>query len=259
MPRQETKAGRDSLSLVIPAFNEERRLSTTGHSYATYLNTEFRGPWELIIVDDGSTDETTRVSKELRCVAPDLRLIRLPTNQGKGAAVRAGVLAARYDLVLFADADGATPARELSKLLDALDTKTDIVNGSRIASSLNNVSRSWYRRSLASAFRWLQRVLVKTEVRDTQCGFKLFRRDVARYLFRTSRENRYLFDLEVLAIAYHHGLKVLEVPIEWHEIPGSKDRIVRDSLRMLVGLVRLHIRLRSVSSRSTDGGEQVSD
>ncbi len=219
------------LSVVIPAYNEESRLGRTLEATSAYLDASGL-TYEVLVVDDGSRDGTAAL---VGAGASDrVRLLRLPTNQGKGAAVRAGVLASTGAHVLFMDADGSTPIREVAKLLTACESGAAVVVGSRRAPGAE-VSRPWGRRLATSVFSVVLRALLVDlvgDVRDTQCGFKLFRGDLARELFADARVDGYAFDVEILALA-HRRARVLEVPVEWAQCDGSKVSLARDTIRML--------------------------
>ncbi|MEI7699379.1 MAG: dolichyl-phosphate beta-glucosyltransferase [Planctomycetia bacterium] len=255
---------RPTISVVVPALNEERRLRVTLIDAFAFFRGQFAHNWELIVVDDGSHDRTRTVVQEISCECPELRLLSHETNHGKGAAVRTGVLASRGDLVLFADADNATPFSEVDKLLWALQQGADIACGSRFGREAGQVRRTWLRRVVANVFSTFARWTVRPGVSDTQCGFKLFSGDVARALFRESCESGYLFDLEILALASQSGLKVAEVPVRWREVPGSKVRILQDSWRMFCGLFRVRRQIRrrqcvpSASTASLDNEGRIS-
>lgn len=245
---------RPAISVIVPAFNEDSRIQVTLIDALNVFRRLFADDWELIVVDDGSHDRTRAVVHEVASEWPALQLLWHETNHGKGAAVRTGVLASRGALVLFADADNATPFSEVDKLLSARQQGADIACGSRFGSEAGQVRRKWLRRVVANVFSAFARWTVRPGVSDTQCGFKLFSGDAARALFREGRESGYLFDLEILALASHLGLKVAEVPVRWREIPGSKVRILRDSLKMFCGLFRIRRQVRRrtcVSSPST--------
>ncbi len=235
-----------AISVVLPAYNEARRLPPYLELVRTYLEGRFPERYEVIVVDDGSTDGLDRVLERLAAGWPRLRSVRHPVNRGKGAAVRTGVLAARGDLVLFADADGATPIEEEERLAEAIRAGADVAVGSRLLDrDPARCARRWYRGLAGRLFAALARRLLGLTVRDTQCGFKMFRREAARQVFEQVRESGYLFDLEVLALAARLGLGVAEVPIRWTEVPGGRFRPARELPRILVELVRLRRRLRS--------------
>jgi len=190
-------------------------------------------------VDDGSVDSTADVVRTLSETIPCLKVISHERNLGKGAAVRSGVLATAGSLILCADADGATPFREYYRLLTVLKPDVQIAVGARQKHSGNKVRRTLGRAILGRVFRGLVHVLLHPGVKDTQCGFKLFRGEVGRQLFRQSTENGFLFDLEILGLASRKNLVVQEVPVDWNEVPGSKVRCLRDSWRMVLGLFRI--------------------
>jgi dolichyl-phosphate beta-glucosyltransferase len=220
------------LSIVIPAFNEEARLEPTLCSYLDYCRGTQRSV-EIIVVDDGSRDETSGVVEHLAEAYPELRLIRLAENRGKGYAVRSGVVNARGNLVLFADADGATPLGEVVRLEQAVSAGADIAIGSRVLDTDGvTVKARFYRRVMGRAFHRLVETLTVRDVKDTQCGFKLFRGQVAHDLFSRMRMNGFSFDVEVLMMAQRRGYRVAEVPVNWTHQPGSKVNLVLDSARM---------------------------
>ncbi len=224
-----------SLSVVIPAYNEARRLPPYLQSVVAYLNG--RGlAYEILIVDDGSTDETAALIEQAGAQHRAIRLIRLSRNSGKGAAVRAGMQAAQGALQLFADADGATPIQELERLEAAIKNGADLAIGSRTLASRDHryrVQARIHRTLLGNLFNRIVRLLGIRDINDTQCGFKLFRQSVAQDLFSVARIDGYGFDLELLYIAQHRGYRIAEIPINWTDQPGSKVRVLRDGLAMV--------------------------
>lgn len=210
------------LSVVVPAFDEEHRIAPT--LLATVLWLRDRAvPFELIVVDDGSRDDTARVVRELAEAHGEIVLHRLPENRGKGAAVRAGMLRARGAWALFEDADGATPIVELDRLLVAAADGADVVIGSRALAAPDVVVERRAGRHLAGRlFAWLVNRLAVGGVADTQCGFKLFRAQAARSVFSQQRLDRFGFDVEVLFLARRLGLRVAEVAVNWNDVQGSK-------------------------------------
>lgn len=235
------------LAVVIPAFNEAARIGPYLAAVRAHLAAAYSGGHEVIIVDDGSRDATTDVVMAAARGWPELRLLRLGANGGKGAAVRAGVLVATARRVLFADADGATPIEEEARLGAALAAGAAVAAGSRYVPGPGVTrDRAAGRAVMGGVFRVAARALVGVGVRDTQCGFKMFTAAAARRLFTTGRETGYLFDLELLALAERFGLRVSEVAVNWSEQPGSKVRPVRDGARMFAGLWRLRRQLRVV-------------
>lgn len=229
-----------ALSIVVPAYNEAERIAPTLRAITDYLDRE-RSPYEVIVVDDGSRDETRDVVRAIAREHASVSLLALGTNQGKGAAVRAGVLASRGDEVLFSDADLSTPIAELARLRAELAAGADIAIGSRARADAGQVVQPLFRRIQGRLFHVAVRVLGFAAVlalRDTQCGFKLFRRGVARALFQELTISRFAFDVEILELA-HQRFKVAEVPVAWTHAAGSKVRPGIDALKMLGDLVRL--------------------
>jgi dolichyl-phosphate beta-glucosyltransferase len=227
------------LSVVIPAYNEELRIEPTVRDIVTYCRVRGRA-FEVILVDDGSRDGTTTVGRVLSQEFPELRVIRLAANHGKGYAVRTGVVNAIGRLVLFADADGATPIGEIERLESALDSGVDIAVGSRALRGTGvQVHAKLYRHLIGRTFHLLVEWLADGGVKDTQCGFKLFRSAVAQDLFSRMRMNGFSFDVEVLVMARRRGYRIAEVPVNWTHRPGSKVRLTLDSLHMAADLVRI--------------------
>lgn len=223
---------RPVLSVVIPALNEERRLAPTVREAVALLRARGK-PFEILVVDDGSRDGTSALVRKLAEAAPEVGLIRLAENQGKGHAVRTGIVNSQGDLVLFADADGATPMTELTRLEAALAAGADLAIGSRALHSSETVVRvRRYRRIMGRTFHALVRWLTVRGIADTQCGFKLFRGPVAHDLFSRMRMNGFSFDVELLLMAQRQGYRIAEVPVNWTHQPGSRINLLRDSLRM---------------------------
>jgi dolichyl-phosphate beta-glucosyltransferase len=213
-----------TLSIVIPAYNEERRLPSTLDAVLTWLNGSAFADAEVLVVDDGSGDGTAALV-EARCVADTrVRLLRNPGNRGKGYAVRHGMLEARGGWVLFSDADLSAPIEELPKLLGAAQGKNAAVAiGSRaLDRSLIGVHQSPWRELSGIVFNVLMRVVTGLSFADTQCGFKLYRRDAARQVFERQRLDGFGFDVEDLFIAHRLGLATIEVPVKWNNVEGTK-------------------------------------
>jgi dolichyl-phosphate beta-glucosyltransferase len=231
---------RPAVSVVVPAFDEERRIERMLLEALAYFRQ--RGlAVEILVVDDGSRDHTSGVVGRLAGAWPELRLIRLAQNHGKGYAVRTGVVNAVGDSVLLADADGATPIVELERLEHALSLGNDVSVGSRAVSpdAGVHVERRWYRHVMGRTFHRLVETLAVKGVRDTQCGFKLFRGPVAHDLFSRMRMSGFSFDVEVLLMAQRRGYRIAEVPINWVHQPGSKVNVVQDSFRMAADVIAI--------------------
>lgn len=214
------------LSIIIPAYNEEERISDTLESFHQFLN-EKAINYELIIVDDGSSDKTIQVVEELKTRISHLRIIALPENKGKGAAVREGMLAVKGEIRLFSDADGATPIEELDKVILPLQEKrSDISIGSRYHETSDVQKKQPLYRVVWSrmANKIIQRMLLPGIV-DPHCGFKAFTSDAANAIFRLSKINEWSFDLEVLALAKNMNYRMAEVPVKWIHDERSKGRL----------------------------------
>lgn len=234
------------LSVVVPSFNEELRLPHALIEMIDWLDS--RGfTYEIIVVDDGSRDGTSVTARQFERIRPQVKVIRLPVNRGKGHAVRTGALNTRGSRVLFADADGATPFSELARLEEALAAGADVAIGSRAGSgSATRVRADPFRRFVGRVFNaWVSAVLLPG-VADTQCGFKLFTRGAADFLFSRQESERFSFDVEILYIARRAGMDVREVPVRWASIPGSKVSLLRDAARMLLDVPTFRWRHRGV-------------
>jgi dolichyl-phosphate beta-glucosyltransferase len=238
------------MSLVIPAYNEAKRLPPYLTSVRSYLDATFPGLYEVIVVDDGSRDDLPSILEQARQSWPELSVLGHPTNRGKGAAVRKGMLAANGHWLLFADADGATPIEEERELRRALEQGADIAVGSRMRMRTGSpADRVWLRELCSRLFSRVVRGFLGLSVRDSQCGFKMFRQETGRQLFGPCCEAGYLFDLEILARARDLGYRIAEIPVRWIDVAGSKVRLVRDGWRMVLGLWRLRRRRRAEAAR----------
>ncbi|MEY4667950.1 MAG: hypothetical protein RL518_649 [Pseudomonadota bacterium] len=247
------------LSVVVPAFNEERRLPPTLIDIIDFFDRKGIS-YEVIVIDDGSTDGTAEVVRKFERVRSQVRLIQLPRNYGKGHAVRLGVLNCRGVRILFADADGATPIQEFERLEAAITGGADIAIGSRaLASADTKVATSLHRRLLGRVFNKCVNLILLPSIADTQCGFKMFTRKAAIFLFRRQRADRFSFDVELLYMAHKANLTIKEVPINWTNVPGSKVSLVRDSLSMFRDVFRFRVVHRGVDRASFDQFEEQSN
>ncbi len=239
---------RPVVSIVIPTFNEERRIMPTIGAIASHM-CDTNLAWELIVADDGSTDRTRVLVESAELT--NLRFVAAPRNMGKGAAVKRGMLAARGDYLLFADADCSTPIQEFDRLLSEVVTgKADVAIGSRTSSGSAAENRSLLRRTMTAGLRFIVQSVLRTRVRDTQCGFKLFTRSAAKDLFSRQTIEGFSFDLELLYLSYRLGLQVAEVPVRWHDAPGSKVEPLKEARRFLRDVAS--IRLKSLKGAYAD-------
>jgi glycosyltransferase involved in cell wall biosynthesis len=213
-----------TLSIVIPAYNEERRLPTTLDVILAWLNSAPYLEAELLIVDDGSTDATAALVENRAASEPRLRLIRNPGNRGKGYAVRHGMLEAIGDWILSTDADLSAPIEELPKLLAAAEQHgAAIAIGSRaLDRTLIGVHQSQWREMSGIVFNGVMRLITGLPFADTQCGFKLFRREAACRVFKRQRLDGFSFDVEDLFIARTLGIPTIEVAVRWNNVEGTK-------------------------------------
>ena len=222
------------LSVVIPAYNEARRLPPTLRAIGA-LTQQLPGvrSIETIVADDGSCDATLEVAE-----AHGARTTTLGRRGGVGRAARQGMLAARGARVLLCDADGPVPFEELEILYGALDAGYQLAAGSRVLDPHKvEIRQPWHRVTMGRTWAALVRQLLPTQVRDTQCGFKLFTREAAHALFSQVRSHGFAFHVEVLSLAEGMGMRIIELPVRWRDRPGSKVRLVRDSTQMLGELV----------------------
>jgi dolichyl-phosphate beta-glucosyltransferase len=226
-----------TLSVIIPTFNEASRIALTISALQSYLPTLGLG-WELRIVDDGSRDRTAAIVEGVSRVDPRVVLQREP-HRGKGGTVRAGMLAARGNLRFMCDADLSMPVAELSRFLDLVPARYDIAIGSREGVGARRIGEPAYRHVMGRAFNALVRTVAVPAVHDTQCGFKMFTGAAADAVFSRTTIDGWAFDIEALLIASRLGLRVHEMPIEWHYRELSRVSPVRDSLLMARDVLRI--------------------
>ena len=227
------------LTIVIPAYNEETRLLPTVERIETWMRS--RGtPWEMLIVDDGSTDGTLGLAREWASARAEVDVLSLPTNQGKGAAVRRGMAHSRGERVLFSDADLSTPIEELVAMERRFDEGVDLVLASRgLKESRIEIRQAWYREHMGKTFNLVVRMLTGIPFKDTQCGFKLLGGESARALAADMTEDGFAFDIELILLANRRGMTVSELPVTWKNDAGSRVDPVTDSWNMLRSLPRI--------------------
>ena len=237
------------VTFVVPAYNEEKRLPPMLDDTLRYLNGRSEADssftWEIIVVDDGSKDKTADVVINYALQHPQIRLLRQPHNMGKGAAIQAGALHARGALILMVDADGATKIDEFGELERKMKqlqqiNKEAVVVGSRahIMGEQAKANRTPIRDFLGKSFHLLIALTGIRNIKDTQCGFKLFSREAARWLFPNQHVTRWCFDPELLVIAQRKNMQIAEIPVEWNEIEGSKMK-VSAMIKMALDLLQI--------------------
>lgn len=235
------------LSVVVPAYNEGARIEPTLRRLREYLSSR---PYssEIVVVDDGSGDRTAEIA-QTALTGFEGRVLRYLPNRGKGFAVRTGVAATRGERVLFTDADLSTPIEELERALPLIEQGYDLVVGSRAIGRVL-VRQPLFRRLAARVFNAVRYLLVgDTGVIDSQCGFKLFRGEVGRDIFRRQRVDRFMFDVETLVVARKLGYRYMEMPVQWGDVPGSKVRVIHGALELLPELLQIRFRHKGLGPR----------
>src|SRR6202453_4042168 len=226
-------------SIVISAYNESARLGATLERVLAYVQQQ---GWdaEVIVVNDGSRDNTAEIVREFAKKNPILRLVENPGNRGKGYSVRHGILSSRGDIVLFSDADLSSPIEEMPKLLQVLDAGADIAIGSRwLRAEMQTQRQSLLRQLFGRVFNLLLRIILGLKFKDTQCGFKAFTRRAAQTILPLQRIERWCFDPEILFLARKFGFRVEEVPVLWGHSGGTRINPLVDGARMFQEMLRI--------------------
>ncbi len=229
------------VSIIIPAFNEEKRVAETLQKITAYAQSKSFSV-EVIVADDGSLDNTVKVAKEVLGQSKVLHhVLRAPVNCGKGAAVRMGMLEAKGEYRLFSDADLSTPIEELDRFLPLLiEKKADIVIGSRAVEGANIVQHQpWFRELMGKVFNKVATLFAFRGIKDSQCGFKCFTGDAAERLFKVQRLNGFSFDVELMFLAQRMGYRVQELPVTWINSAASKVKVFSDPLKMFWDVIRI--------------------
>jgi dolichyl-phosphate beta-glucosyltransferase len=228
------------LSVVIPAYNEEQRLKLSLDKMHAYLNSK-AFQYEVIVVDDGSTDDTRQSALESSlCLAGKLKLLKNGQNKGKGYSVKRGIIECKGDFILFSDADLSTPIQELEKLSQHIDSGYDIAIGSRSIKGADvRVHQPIYRELMGRFFNLIVQATALKGIIDTQCGFKLFKGNIAKEIAGQMLIDGFSFDVEMLYIARQKGYTIKEVPVVWINSPVSRVSPFKDSLKMLQDVVSI--------------------
>jgi len=233
--------GEISLSLVIPAYNEERRIGETLEEVSKFLDGQDY-PSEVIVVDDGSSDATVEIAQKAAAGRDNFRVLKNGVNRGKGFSVKSGMLDARNDIVLFSDADLSTPIEEAARCIRGIGEGFDVVIGSRAMKDSNIVVyQPRHRRLMGKVFNLFVRALAVRGISDTQCGFKAFTRRAARRIFSAVLVERFAFDVEALFLARKFGYKILEMPVTWEDSTLTRVSALRDSTSMFKALFTIRL------------------
>jgi dolichyl-phosphate beta-glucosyltransferase len=226
-------------SIVIPAYNESVRIRATLDRVLAHIR-DRQWDAEILVVNDGSRDNTAQVIEEYAARHPHLRLLQNPGNRGKGYSVRNGMLHASGEILLFSDADLSSPIEEADKLFSSLAAGADVAIGSRwLRTELQTQRQSLHRQLFGRIFNLMLRIVLRLPYRDTQCGFKAFTRRAAQTIFPRQHIERWGFDPEILFLARKFGLRVEEVPVEWAHSEGTRINPLRDGMRMLIEMLRV--------------------
>ena len=230
--------------MIVPAFNEEARIASSLTRIVEYYSGQ-PYTWHVTVVSDGSTDQTEAIVAGFAAAHPEISLSTYTPNRGKGYAVRKGMLETAGELLLFCDADLATPQEETEKLLSHVRDGADVAIGSRpLRDSRLERRQPWYRELFVRVANGIVQLLAIRGIKDTQCGFKMFKTGVARDVFKRCTMDGFSFDLEALMIARDLGYRIDEVPIRWSHQEGSKVVLMRDGPRALRDLLILRLRSR---------------
>jgi len=227
------------LSIVIPAYNESARIEATLERVMSCVETQ---GWdaEVLVVDDGSRDATPQIIQRWMTRYPRLHLVQNEGNRGKGYSVRNGLLQASGDVVMFTDADLSAPMEEAERLLAAIADGADVAIGSRwMDKTRQTIHQPMYRRFFGRCFNWVTRTVMGLPFKDTQCGFKAFKRPAAQIIFRLQRIERWGFDPEIRFLARKFGFHIEEVPVRWGHAGGTRIHPVIDGARMFQEMLRI--------------------
>jgi len=230
------------LSVIIPAYNEAKRLPSTLHDAHAWLSKHLSNDFEIIVVDDGSSDGTCQHVRKLITTKPELSLIKQPENKGKGAAVRCGMLAAKGDIHVFMDADHSTHIREINGVLASMAQypKGEVVIASRQHPNSDiSQHQSWLREHMGKSFNLLMRLATGIDIPDTQCGFKAFTARASKQIFSKQKLDGFSFDVEILFLATCMNYQIAEIPVKWINEPNSKVRMLIDPLKMFIDILKI--------------------
>lgn len=228
------------ISIVVPAYNEAKRLGPFLTKLIDFCRSSSRH-YEIIVVDDGSLDSTTQIAQSFKMKFPTLQVVKLHQNRGKGFAVKRGLFKAQGKICLFMDADGSVQPDEIEKNLHYLEKENyDIFIGSRVLSSSSTIVRAkWYRYAIGRIFNFMVHTLLFKDIQDTQCGFKIFKKEVVKPLFSRSYLRGFGFDIEILYLAGKMGYRIKEGAVNWTNVAGSKVNLLADPIKMFVNILQI--------------------
>ena len=242
------------LSVIIPAYNEQERIADSLYIIKDYLSTQnYRS--EIIVVDDGSSDLTMEIVKFIDIYGREIKeqdegtLLENIKNVGKGFSVARGMIKARGKVVLFSDADLSTPIEEVEKLLPYIDQGYSVVIGSRGLADSIVEKKPFHRQIISNTLNIIVKLFAVSGIQDTQCGFKLYTRDAAQRIALLQRVYGFAFDIEHLYIARKLGLKIKEVPVKWDHKEGSKVDLVKESIRMILDMIKIRYLHRNLKTK----------
>lgn len=242
---------RPEISVIVPVYNEQERIAASLYNIKDYLE-ELDVTYEVLVIDDGSNDLTSEIVKFVEFYGSEIksqpvgRLEKNAVNVGKGYSIATGILNSQGNIVIFSDADGATPISELPKFVEKIKEGYDVVIGNRKHEHSLTSGRTPLRTSLSWGFNIAARFLGLVTVSDSQCGFKAYRRDVALQVAQRQKTTRFCFDVEHLYIAKKLGFKITEIPVIWNHSEGSSLSLFKDSLAMFIDLLRIRIQHRKL-------------
>lgn len=223
------------ISIIIPSYNEEERIGVSLEKIINYVKSENINA-EILVVDDGSKDKTSEIASNF----PEVRVIKQDKNRGKGAAVRRGMLEAKGDFRVFSDADLSTPIYEIKKLKEQYQNGYDVCIGSRAVDySMIKEHQPWYREMMGKTFNKIVQLLVVKGIKDTQCGFKGFKKEAAENIFSKQKIDGFAFDVELVFLAGKLNYKIIEIPVEWYNDERSKVNPITDSTKMFLEILKI--------------------
>lgn len=229
------------LTIIVPAHNEEKRLAKMLDEYLPFFAQIYRADFEMLVVVNGSYDDTEKVAKKYAATFPQLKCIVEPKQIGKGGAIMLGFAQAEGDLVGFVDADGSTPPAAFQDLADNIGQADAIIASRWLKDAQISPRQTWSRRMASRLFNGMVRLLFGLNFSDTQCGAKLIKRNAAREILPNLGITRWAFDVDLLFQLHRAGFKITEIPTIWHDVAGSRLKIVRASTEMFVALIRLRL------------------